>query len=78
MVGWFAYQAWAHQLYRWDLLVIAGLIALTKMGAMLYYRLTGCEEYFHRGVAAARAGFSSMYLPENKPVWSHMNLLFPL
>jgi hypothetical protein len=40
MLAWFAYQASARQIYRWDLLAIAGVVALTKMGAMLYYRLS--------------------------------------
>jgi len=42
-----------------------------------YYRVTGREDYFHRGVAALRAGFTNMYLPENGPVWTLMNLLYP-
>jgi len=42
-----------------------------------YYRLTGREDLFHRGVAALRASFTNTYLPENKPVWMVMNLQFP-
>ena len=42
-----------------------------------YYRLTGREDYFHRGVAALRAGFTNTYLPENLPVWVMLNLYFP-
>jgi len=42
-----------------------------------YYRFTGREAYFHRGVAALRAGFTNTYLPENVPVWVVLNLYFP-
>jgi len=42
-----------------------------------YYRFTGREDYFHRGVAALRAGFTNTYLPENVPVWVVLNLYFP-
>jgi hypothetical protein len=37
--GWYLYQMIAHGVYRRDLLVIAGLMAITKVTAMLYYRL---------------------------------------
>ncbi|MBN2489502.1 MAG: hypothetical protein JXQ29_01445 [Planctomycetes bacterium] len=42
-----------------------------------YYRLTGREELFHRGVAALRAAFTNMYLRENVPVWKVLNQMFP-
>lgn len=42
-----------------------------------YYRLTGCDDYFQRGAAAIRAGFTNTYLPENTPVWRLLNVLFP-
>lgn len=33
-----------------------------------YFADTGRAEYFHRGVAALRAGYALMYVPENQPV----------
>lgn len=33
-----------------------------------YYTSTGWPEYFHRGVAALRAGYALMYVPENRPM----------
>ena len=37
---WFNYDLLANQRLRWDLAVIAGVMALTKLVAMLYYRST--------------------------------------
>jgi hypothetical protein len=33
-----------------------------------YYELTGNKEYFERGVAAIRASFACMYIPENRNI----------
>jgi len=51
--------------------------ALAAPVFLRYYRLTGREDLFYRGVAALRASFTNTYLPENKPVWAVMNLQFP-
>ena len=40
IAGWFAYEAYAHQVYYWHLLVIATAMAVTKLAAMAYYRWT--------------------------------------
>ena len=40
MVGWFNYDYFANDVMRWDLFVIVLAMAVTKLGAMLYYRLT--------------------------------------
>ena len=37
---WFLYQLYGKQVHRWDLLVILGAMALVKLGAILYFRLT--------------------------------------
>lgn len=41
IVFWFNYELIVNDLIRWDLLIIAGVIALTKILAMIYYRFTG-------------------------------------
>ena len=38
--GWFLYQFYAKSVYRWDLFIIMCIMAVTKVGAMLYYRIT--------------------------------------
>ena len=40
MVGWFGYEAQVHQVYYWHLLVIVVAMAISKLVAMAYYRLT--------------------------------------
>jgi low affinity Fe/Cu permease len=37
---WFSYELLANHQLRWDLIIIAGVMALTKIIAMLYYRST--------------------------------------
>ena len=37
--GWFLFQYYAHHQFRWDLLVIATAMAVTKVSALLWYRL---------------------------------------
>lgn len=39
--GWFLYEQFVNDIMRWDLFVILIVMALTKVTAMLYYRLTG-------------------------------------
>ena len=39
IVIWFNYELIANNHVRWDLLVIAGVIAITKLMAMAYYRI---------------------------------------
>lgn len=41
IVFWFNFELIVNDLIRWDLLIIAGVIALTKILAMIYYRFTG-------------------------------------
>jgi hypothetical protein len=41
MLGWFGYEAHVHRVYYWHLVVIVAAMAASKLGAMLYYRLTG-------------------------------------
>jgi hypothetical protein len=38
LVAWFNYELIAHHHFRWDLVTIAGVMALTKLVAMIYYR----------------------------------------
>ncbi|MBN2412442.1 hypothetical protein JXQ31_12195 [candidate division KSB1 bacterium] len=38
--GWFLYLFYAKSVYRWDLFIIMCLMAVTKLGAMFYYRKT--------------------------------------
>jgi len=40
IVIWFNYELIANNHVRWDLLVIAGVMAITKLMAMAYYRIT--------------------------------------
>jgi hypothetical protein len=40
IVGWFAYEAFAHDVYYWHLLVIGTAMAVSKLAAMAYYRWT--------------------------------------
>lgn len=40
MLGWFNYEYLANEVLRIDLFVIMLAMAITKLGAMLYYRLT--------------------------------------
>lgn len=37
---WFGYEYYVHHHLRLDLVIITGAIALTKVAAMVYYRLT--------------------------------------
>lgn len=37
---WFLYEFYVKSVYRWDLFIIMCLMAVTKLGAMLYYRRT--------------------------------------
>jgi hypothetical protein len=40
IVGWFNYELLVKDIFRLDLAIIVGVIAVTKLLAMLYYRLT--------------------------------------
>jgi hypothetical protein len=40
IVGWFIYEMMVNDVPRWDLFVIVLAIALTKVTAMIYYRIT--------------------------------------
>jgi hypothetical protein len=41
MMGlWFNYELFVNDVWRLDLLIILGAMALAKVGAMLYYRFT--------------------------------------
>lgn len=40
LVGWFLYEQFINGVLRWDLFVIVMVIALTKVGAMIYFRIT--------------------------------------
>ena len=37
---WFLYQFYVKDVYRWDLFIILSIMAVTKLGAMMYYRRT--------------------------------------
>ena len=37
---WFNYELLVNDLYRWDLFAIVGMMGVTKVGVMLYLRLT--------------------------------------
>ena len=39
IVIWFNYELITNDYVRWDLLVIAGVMAITKLMAMAYYRI---------------------------------------
>ena len=41
IVAWFNYELIVNNLLRWDLAIIAGAMAITKLLAMLYFRVTG-------------------------------------
>lgn len=38
--SWFNFQYFVNNILRWDLFIIIMVMALSKVGAMLYYRLT--------------------------------------
>ena len=40
LVGWFLYENFVNGILRWDLFVILMAIAVTKLGAMIYFRIT--------------------------------------
>jgi len=40
IVAWFNYELLVNDLVRWDLAIIAGAMAIAKVLAMIYYRLT--------------------------------------
>ncbi len=40
IVGWFIYEMMVNDNPRWDLFVIVMAIALTKVAAMIYFRIT--------------------------------------
>jgi hypothetical protein len=40
MVAWFNYELIAKDIFRWDLAIIVGVMAITKVAAMLYYRIS--------------------------------------
>ncbi len=39
LCGWFLVQFYARHQIHWDLLIIAGAMAVTKLSALLWYRL---------------------------------------
>lgn len=40
LVGWFLYENFVNEILRWDLFVIIMAIAVTKVAAMIYFRIT--------------------------------------
>ena len=40
LVGWFLYDNFVNGIIRWDLFIILMAIAVTKLGAMVYFRIT--------------------------------------
>ncbi len=40
LVGWFLYENFVNGIIRWDLFIILMAIAVTKLGAMIYFRIT--------------------------------------
>ena len=40
IVVWFNYELIARDILRWDLAIIAGVMAITKIVAMIYYRIS--------------------------------------
>jgi hypothetical protein len=40
IVGWFTYEMLANDVARWDLFLILAAMALTKVSAMIYFRVT--------------------------------------
>lgn len=40
LVGWFLYENFVNGILRWDLFIIVMAIAVTKVGAMIYFRVT--------------------------------------
>lgn len=40
MFGWFQYELMVNHVIRWDYVIILGIMALGKVGAMVYYRRT--------------------------------------
>jgi hypothetical protein len=40
IVVWFNYELVIYDRWRWDLLIIAAVMAITKLLAMLYFRIT--------------------------------------
>lgn len=41
MALWVNYEYWFNDILRWDLFIILMSMALVKIGAMIYYRITG-------------------------------------
>ncbi len=37
--GWFLYQFYGHHQVRWDLFIILAAMAVTKLSALVWYRL---------------------------------------
>lgn len=37
---WFEYELFANGVYHWDIFVFLIVLAITKIAAMIYYRLT--------------------------------------
>ncbi len=40
MVIWFEYELFVNGVYHWDIFVFLIVLAITKIAAMIYYRLT--------------------------------------
>lgn len=40
LAGWFLYENFINGVLRWDLFIILMAIAVTKLGAMVYFRIT--------------------------------------
>jgi hypothetical protein len=40
LVGWFTYETLVNDHLRWDLFIIVMAMALTKVAAMIYFRIT--------------------------------------
>lgn len=37
--AWLLYDLWGHGIWRWDLFSVLAVMAVTKLAAMLYYRI---------------------------------------
>jgi hypothetical protein len=37
---WFEYELFVNEVYHWDIFAFLVILAVTKVGAMIYYRLT--------------------------------------
>jgi hypothetical protein len=40
MAGWYYYDYFVNDMIKWDLVIILSVMAVSKIGAMIYYRIT--------------------------------------